>query len=318
MMNPRRTCSSLLQRVTALLLSLVIAVLCSGMALAADTDGFPFADSRYYSYGDYRLHYRIVPAAGERLGRILMLHGFLCSTYAWRNMASEMAAAGYECVLVDLPDFGYSTRETPEMQIVPREELVVSLMQSIAPMREWIVAGHSMGGGVAVNIAVEHPVRALLLYCASAQITFPAWAKGLMTSKGMKRFADLLYGYGTRFDPVVRLVILAATNDRAFTASYDLSGVTDPVQYDHFGAGMCEMMYTVQPTRMDETGKITCPVLLCQADHDVILSRAQKEQMRNAFPDAQTYTVVGGGHQCIENRAAELSAVTCAFLAGQD
>ena len=301
-------------RIFTLVLAILLAVLCAGVSFAAGTDGTPFADSLYFAYGDYSLHYRIVPAEGEMRGRVLMLHGFLCSTYAWRNMASEMASQGYECVLVDLPDFGYSTRETSDMQTIAREELVTALMQSIAPMPEWIVAGHSMGGSVAVNIAVQQPLRALLLYCPCPQDTSPAWAKGVMTSKGMKRCMDLFFTYGTRLEPVVRLTILAATNDRAFTAAYDLSSVTDPVQYDHFGAGLCEMMYTVQPTRLSETDRITCPVLLCQADHDVILNRSMKTRMQNAFPDAETYTVRGGGHQCIENRAAELCSVTCAFL----
>lgn len=285
-------------------------------AFTGGQNTFPFADSRYYTYGDYSLHYRVVPAAGQEKGRILMLHGFLCSTYAWRNMASAMAAQGYECVLVDLPDFGYSTRETEETTVVPREELVISLMQSIAPMREWIVAGHSMGGSVAVNIAIEQPLRALLLYCPCPQDTMPEWTKRIMTSKVMKRGMDLFFAYGTRFKPVVRLAIFAATNDRAFTAAYDLSGVTDPVQYDHFGAGLCEMMYTVLPTRLEETSRIQCPVLLCQAEHDIILTRSLKRRMQDAFPDAQSYTVFGGGHQCIENRAEELSAVTCGFLEG--
>ena len=305
-----------MKKLLACFLALVLAVLCSVAALAFP-DGAPFADSRYYTYGDYRLHYRTVPAQGEMRGRILMLHGFLCSTYAWRNMAAEMAAKGYECVLVDLPDFGYSTRETTETNIVPREESVTALMQSIAPTREWIVAGPSMGGSVAVNIAVAQPLRALLLYCPCPQDSFPAWAKGVMTSKGMKRCMDLFFSYGTRLDPVVRLTILAATNDRAFTKAYDLSGVTDPVQYDHFGAGLCEMMYSVQPTRLQETDRIACPVLLCQADRDVILTRSLKSRMQNAFPDAETYTVHGGGHQCIENRAAELADVTCGFLDAQ-
>ena len=278
-------------------------------------DGFPFADSRYFTCGDYDLHYRVVPAEGERQGRILMVHGFLCSTYAWRNMAREMAARGYECVLVDLPDFGYSTRETGDMRIVAREELLVSLINHIAPTDEWILAGHSMGGGVCINLATEVPVRALLLYCPCPQDAFPAWAKGIVTSKTMKTCMDAFFSYGTRCDPLVRLAILAATNDRAFTAQYDLSGVTDPVQYNHFGAGMCEMMYTVRATRLDETGRIACPVLLCQADHDVILNRSIKNRVNEAFPDATTYTVVGGGHQCIENRAAELAEVTGAFLA---
>ena len=303
-----------MKRFCALLLAAALIFLCTGSAFAADS-GAPFADSRYFSCGDYRLHYRVVPAEESCKGRILMVHGFLCSTYAWRNMASEMATRGYECVLVDLPDFGYSTRETPDMQIIPREDLLVSLMQSIAPTDEWILAGHSMGGGVCVNVAVERPVRALLLYCPCPQDAFPAWAKGIVTSKAMKTCMDWFFTYGTKCDPLVRLAILAATNDRAFTAQYDLSGVTDPVRYDHFGAGMCEMMYNVRPTRLEDTDRISCPVLLCQADHDVILNRSLKQRVQNALPDAETYTVVGGGHQCIENCAPELSEVTAVFLA---
>ena len=302
-----------MKRFCALLSAALLIFLCAGTAFAAD-GGQPFADSRYFTCGDYDLHYRVVPADGVCKGRILMVHGFLCSTYAWRNMASEMESRGYDCVLVDLPDFGYSTRETADMQIVPREELLVSLMQSIAPTQEWILAGHSMGGGVCVNIAADHPVRALLLYCPCPQDAFPAWAKGIVTSKAMKTCMDLFFTYGTRCDPVVRLAILAATNDRGFTAQYDLSGVTDPVRYDHFGAGMCEMMYNVRPTRLEETDRIKCPVLLCQADHDVILNRSLKSRMANAFPDAETYTVQGGGHQCIENRAPELADVSASFL----
>ncbi len=113
----------------------------------------------------------------------------------------------------------------------------------------------------------------------------------------------------------MRLTILAATNDRAFTSQYDLTGVTVPVQYDHFGAGMCEMMYNVEPTHLENAERITCPVLLCQADHDIILNRTMKQRVNSAFPQAQTYTVVGGGHQCIENRAPELAQVTESFLA---
>ncbi len=302
-----------MKRFCSLFVSFLLVFLCASAAFAAD--GTPFADSRFFSRGDYRLHYRVVPAEGTCKGRVLMVHGFLCSTYAWRNFAPEMAARGYECVLVDLPDFGYSTRETTDTQTIPREELLSSLMQSIAPTEEWILAGHSMGGGVCVNLAIKTPVRALLLYCPCPQDSFPSWAKGIITSKPMKACMDLLFTYGTRCDPIVRLAVLAATNDCAFARQYDLSGVTDPVRYDHFGAGLCEMMYTVQATRMEETNRIACPVLLCQADRDVILSRSMKRRMQDAFPAAEMYTVQGGGHQCIENRAEELANVTAAFLA---
>ena len=73
-------------------------------AFGADTSYKPYEDSQYFSYGDYDIHYRVIPAKGETKGRIMMLHGFMCSTYAWRNVATEMSKKGYECVLADAKD----------------------------------------------------------------------------------------------------------------------------------------------------------------------------------------------------------------------
>ena len=286
----------------------------SVMAFAADTNYMPYEESQYFSYGDYDIHYRVIPAQGKFKGRIMMLHGFMCSTYAWRNMADEMSKKGYECVLADLPNFGYSTRETPETEIVDREILITELMKSIAPMDQWILAGHSMGGGVAVNIAIDNPVKALLLYCPAPQSEFPVAMQGIVQSNLMKGTMNAFFKYGTRVEPLVKTVILMATLDIKFSSEYDVNGVTDAVQYDNFGAGMCEMMYNVKPTDLANADKITCPVLLVQASGDIILNAQMKEQMNSAFPDATTYNVKGGGHQCIENRAYELSLVTNLFL----
>ncbi len=301
----------------------VISVLCacvilftafSVTAFGADTSYKPYEESNYFTYGDYDIHYRVIPAKGETKGRIMMLHGFMCSTYAWRNMATEMTKKGYECVLADLPNFGYSTRETPDMEIIDREILITELMKSIAPMNEWILAGHSMGGGVAVNIAIENPVKALLLYCPAPQSEFPEEMKDLVQSDLMKGTMNAFFKYGTEIDPLVKMVIFMATLDCGFSNDYDLDGVTDAVQYDGFGAGMCEMMYNVKPTDLKNADKIKCPVLLVQATGDLILNAQMKEQMNSAFPDATTYNVFGGGHQCIENRAKEISFVTNCFL----
>lgn len=293
----------------------VIAMVFSVFSFSAYAENVkPYDNSEYYHCGDYSIHYRVFPAQGEQKGRIMMLHGFLCSTYAWRNMAPALAAAGYECVLVDLPNFGYSTRETPDMEIIEREALVISLMNELAPDEKWIIAGHSMGGGVAVNVAIETDVEALLLYCPAPQSEFPAFAEGIVTSAPMKAFMNFFFNYGTRISPLIKLVIYAATLDWNFAMNYDTAGVTDAVQYDGFGAGMCEMMYNVKATNLAEADKIDCPVLLCQASGDIILNDTMKDQMNSAFPDATTYEVEGGGHQCIENRADELCKVTLDFL----
>lgn len=290
-----------------------------GVAVYADSaETKPYEDSRFFEYGDYDIHYRVVPAKGEMKGRIMMLHGFLCSTYAWRNMAPILADAGYECVLADLPNFGFSTRETEDTEIVDREILVTELMKSIAPMNEWIIAGHSMGGGVSVNIAIENDVEALLLYCPAPQSEFPEAMEGLMTNKVMKAVMNAFFKYGTKVEFLVKLIIYAATMDWDFAMNYDVSGVTDAVQYDGFGGGMCEMMFNVRATDLENADKIDCPVLLVQASEDIIINDTMKSQMNEAFPDAPIYIVDGGGHQCIENRAEEICETTLFFLKYHD
>lgn len=295
----------------------VIAVIFSSLTVfsfAGNEDFKPYDNSRFFEYGDYEIHYRVVPAEGEMKGRIMMLHGFLCSTYAWRNIAEILSEEGYECVMADLPNFGFSTRESDDIEIIDREILITELMKSIAPMDEWIIAGHSMGGGVAVNIAINNPVENLLLYCPAPQSEFPDAMEGLMTSGFMKWFMNIFFNYGTRCEPLVKMIIYAATMDWDFAMDYDVTGVTDATQYNGFGGGLCEMMFNVKATDLENASKVECPVLLVNASKDIIINDTMKSQMAEAFPDATTYIVEGGGHQCIENRAEEICDVTLDFI----
>ncbi|MBR6701769.1 MAG: alpha/beta hydrolase [Clostridia bacterium] len=305
-----------MKKLASILLCISILAGVFSLTAFAGRDYKPYDNSEYFTKGDYDIHYRVFPAKGERKGRIMMLHGFVCSTFSWRNMVEILTADGYECVAADLPNFGYSTRETPGIQVIEREELIISLMNGLAPDEEWILAGHSMGGGVAVNIAERIPLKALLLYCPCAQSEFPSAAEKIVKSAPMKGFMNAFFKYGTKITPLVKLIIYAATNDFAFAMDYETQGVTAPVQYDGFGAGMCEMMYNVIPTDLGSVSKITCPVLLCQAQKDIILNDAQKAEMNDAFPQAQKHTLSGAGHQMIENRADELCEITQTFLEG--
>ena len=94
-----------MKRILAVLLSaaLLLALCVPAFAEEAQTAA-PYADSAFFTYGDYTIHYRVKQAAEPR-GQILMLHGFAQSTAAWENMAALLTENGYTCVLADLPDF---------------------------------------------------------------------------------------------------------------------------------------------------------------------------------------------------------------------
>lgn len=281
-------------------------------AFAADEK--PFSNSEFFESGDYLIHYRVTAHDGDFKGRIVMLHGFGQSSFSWQNMAGEMSEKGYDCYCVDLPNFGYSTRETENTVHKDREELVEELMLSIAPAEEWIVAGHSMGGGVAINIAEDLNIKALFLVCPAPTTALPDFAGKIVTSKPLGLMMNFVLEKLTKLDFLMRIVVFAATQNKEYTKNYDLSGVTAPLQQKGTGMGLCYMLKNVRETELDNADKVTCPVLIFNAEKDMVLRGGMKEQVLEAFPDAELYEVAGGGHICLEDRAEEIAAVTYDFL----
>jgi pimeloyl-ACP methyl ester carboxylesterase len=275
----------------------------------------PFENSQYFTEGDYQIHYRVFEAEGQFKGRILFLHGFLVSTYSWENMADEMTKAGYTCVLADLPNFGYSTRENADTVTIDREELMVDLMQSMAPLDKWLVAGHSMGGGVAMNIALEHgEIEGLLLYCPAANSDIPAVLKPIIASNLMGSLYTTFFKFASFPKLLAKLLVAYLAVDLTFGLQYDVAQVTDPLQMEGTGTGMAYMSINARATDMNALSGLTMPILLVQGEKDNVLPQDLVDQTNAALPQATIYIVQGGGHMSNENRAVELAGVTLDFL----
>lgn len=285
----------------------------TGFAASEEADK-PFENSEFFTYGDYSIHYRKVEHQGAYKGRIMMLHGFGQSTYSWENMASQMSAKGYDCYMADLPNFGYSTRENADTEVIYRETLIVELMKSIADDNNWILSGHSMGGGVAINIAQEMDVKSLFLVCPAPMADMSAMPAGLMTNPVVTGMMNFVFKYLTRIDFLMRMIVLMATNNKEYTKTYDVEKVAAPLQLPDSGAGLCYMMGNVRSTDLEGASAIDCPVLIINATNDMIINDSMKQSVADALPNAEHYLVEGGGHICHEDRAEELSAIVFDFL----
>lgn len=301
-------------RIFALTLAFVMVFTVAASAVPFPTEK-PFENSEYFTTCDYKIHYRVFEAEGQQKGRILFLHGFLVSTYSWENMAAEMTGAGYTCVLADLPNFGYSTRENAATVVIPREALMVDLMQSMAPLESWLVAGHSMGGGVAMNIAIEHAeIAGLLLYCPAPNSETSSNLKPLITSKLMGSLYTAFFKIASYPKLLARLLVAYLAVDLKFGLAYDVAKLTDPLQLDGTGSGIAYMSVNARATDFDALQELSMPILLVQAEKENTLPKEMVEQTNDALPQATLYVVEGGGHMCNENRAVELAGVTVDFL----
>ena len=274
----------------------------------------PFENSEFFTYGDYSIHYRKVEHQGFYKGRIMMLHGFGQSTYSWENMAAQMSAKGYDCYMADLPNFGYSTRENADVEAIDRETLIIELMKSIADDNRWILAGHSMGGGVAINIAEEMELRALFLVAPAPMSEIPSMMHPIVTSGVMTTVMNVVFKYLTKVDFLMRYIVQMASNNKEFAKTYDIEKVSAPLQLADTGTGLAYMMTRVRVTDLESTDKITCPVLIINASNDMIINDSMKSSVADALPDAEHYMVEGGGHICHEDRAEEIADVVYDFL----
>jgi pimeloyl-ACP methyl ester carboxylesterase len=97
---------------------------------------------------------------------IIFLHYFGGSAREWRPVMDRLAMA-QGCIAVDLPGFGQSLPLTT-YTLDGMADAVEALVRSLG-LREYLLAGHSMSGKIAVVIAARRPpsLRGLVLVAAS-------------------------------------------------------------------------------------------------------------------------------------------------------
>ena len=284
-------------------------------ALAAAPQELPYADSAFFDYGEYRLHYRVKEASSPK-GQIMMLHGFAESTYSWENLSAILVENGYTCVLVDLPDFGFSSRETKETVRLPREEIVHALMISLSD-EPWYLAGHSMGGYVALSLAQVYPesVKNLLLYGTSGNDGVPAQTSGITSNDFLASVMGPMMELMGKNPLLVRLLLAVAIQDLDYVMHYDVEAIIAPFRIKGTGTGAIYNFSMLNNTDYEAVSRMR-PILFMNGDKDKVISDAARVNLRAALPEGSVdHVVAGGGHMFIENLAAEAAAVTLSFLA---
>jgi len=100
---------------------------------------------------------------------VYLLHGALLTHSLWEPQL-EALASRYSAIAPDLPGHGQSD-SLSSPSIGDYSETVAGLMEALGT-KEAVVVGHSMGGAVALQLALDHPekVRALVLANTGAKL----------------------------------------------------------------------------------------------------------------------------------------------------
>jgi pyruvate dehydrogenase E2 component (dihydrolipoamide acetyltransferase) len=119
----------------------------------------------------------ITPAAGWqvralRMGEgtatpLLLIHGFGGDLLSWQMNQAEWAA-DRPVVAIDLPGHGGSSKTVPHPDLAGLAGMVAAAMDALELPRAHL-AGHSLGGAIALQLALDHPdrVASVTLVCSA-------------------------------------------------------------------------------------------------------------------------------------------------------
>lgn len=101
---------------------------------------------------------------------LCFLHGSPGSWSAFENYLQDSSLLENFCMIaVDRPGFGYSEFGKPEPSLQRQSEAVMSVMDFVSGERSFFVAGHSLGGPLAIKMAFLNPrrIQGIILMAAS-------------------------------------------------------------------------------------------------------------------------------------------------------
>jgi 2-hydroxy-6-oxonona-2,4-dienedioate hydrolase len=106
--------------------------------------------------GGEKLAYVRVGTSGKP--PLILVHGWLSHARFWQTTMDALQA-DYDCIAVDLYGFGFSDRrKSADYSIETQARRIFALATSLG-LKTFSLMGHSMGGGIVLAMAAEHPER---------------------------------------------------------------------------------------------------------------------------------------------------------------
>tara|TARA_B100001248_G_C27399064_1_gene468357 strand:- start:3263 stop:4192 length:930 start_codon:yes stop_codon:yes gene_type:complete len=112
----------------------------------------PFHNSNFVELGDLCIHYQEWGNAKKTC--ILLVHGLGASSFTWRLLA-PLLAKNYYVIALDLPGFGYSTKDPNFSHNLEDQSLVLKNFLLSKKIKKAHLVGSSMGGAIVMYFAMQ-------------------------------------------------------------------------------------------------------------------------------------------------------------------
>jgi pimeloyl-ACP methyl ester carboxylesterase len=268
-------------------------------------------EGRFVQAGDVELYIQEVTPEGNLRGTIIFIHGTAAWSGLWRETMTRFAEAGYHCIAIDIPPFGFSERPSmPSYDNASQAGRIVAMMDTLG-IKHAILFGHSFGGGATLETALMIPDRVDMLILEDVG----GLNINLQPAHEDQGPSALEFFLGT---PAIRNPILSATaTNPLFTKTLISAMVLDPDDIsqekidilqeplvlegatdtlgDWLGSvlGPQKISLTTDPANYRT---LTMPALILWGDSDTVIPLKEGEYLQGILPNADLVLMKGVNH----------------------
>ncbi len=242
--------------------------------------------SRYTAVDGHRIHYyEGGPADGPP---VVLVHGLGGYAEQWAALLLQLAAAGRRVYAMDLLGYGRSARPDSASYSVPEEAEIVEGFLRAKGIGRYDLAGWSMGGWVALQVALEQnrkdPLRIqrLMLFDSAGLRYQLDWDPDLFvpdTPAKLRELNRLLFPQPPRLPGFMENAIIRQAQRDGWVIQRSMGS-----------------MLTGLDIEDGRLGELKMPVLIVWGRHDHIIPLSVGERMHAAIPHSVLEVYDGCGH----------------------
>lgn len=246
----------------------------------------------------------------EAYGRgqpVILLHGWINSWGVWQDSMVEIAEKGrYKVYALDFWGFGESAKSsTLPFQVNSYVQMVDQFMDTLGIIKA-PVFGHSMGGTVALSLALEHADKVPKVACVGSPIDGRSLHFFLKLG-GVRWIARLLWRMPVILQMVIRLVLIYDSERTRTMILHDVSKTST----ESFFRSIGDLHHTDLRPRL---GHLRVPTLGIFGEKDIIVNPNQSRLLAAGVPHARVIMFKRSGHFPMLDEPEPFNAALLDFL----
>lgn len=270
--------------------------------------------SQFIAAGGARWHVQRMGAGTP----LLLLHGTGASVHSWRGLMPILAREN-EVIALDLPRHAFTTGHNAYAMSLPAMAGEVAKLIQALKMEPAAIIGHSAGGALALQLALDHGYAGPIVGLSAALRPFPG------------PFAQI-------FPAVAKALFINPLVPRIFSSTVDLTGGAGRFMWrsthsridaeglacyrtllkhsGHAGGALAMMANWDLPGLRERMGQAANPVLLIHGSNDPAIPLDWAREAQGWLANARLDVLPGLGHLAHEEAPEKAAALITAFLAG--